>query len=158
MHISYTFKETYKHHLNIFKPLKIIIILQSTIWGTEIQIFKLHWSKCMFVYRFSWFDYCVCTQLRMSVCNINKSRTLHMYFARGLLPRPKRQCDCIKTAGEGHSRICPTLSSQIIQSSMFHTAIHFLPMHLGFFSVRECQGRGGGMVHTWILFRPATST
>ena len=33
----------------------------------EKQIFKLHWSKCMFIYTFRWFDYHVCTQLSMTL-------------------------------------------------------------------------------------------
>lgn len=80
----------------------------------EKQIFKLHWSKCMFIYRFSWFDYHVHTQLNVclqyNTALTNREQKLHMYFAQGLLQRPKGQCECIKTAGEAHSRIYSTLS------------------------------------------------
>lgn len=150
MHISYTFKETWKIFTASSNPnysTKYNLRHWKTKFKTALE------QMCFYLH----IDYHVYTQLSMSVVwhSVTKSRTrLHLYFAQGLLQTPRGQCDCIKPAGEAHSRIC----SHIIQPSTFHTAIHFLPMHLGFFPVRECQERQGGMVHTWILFRPATST
>lgn len=129
----------------------------------EKQIFKQHWSKWVFIYTASWFGYHAGTELSMTVCSVirhqeSQNTTSHAFCTRISSEAPRAMWlhqGCRRSALQD---MFHTLSSQNIQPSSFHIAIHFLSMHLGFFPARECQSREGGMVHTWILFRPATST
>lgn len=114
----------------------------------------------MFIYRFSWSDYYAWTQLRMTVYNTMQYQSAKNTTACGFCTWASSQTwramwlhqNCRSTL----QTLFHALGSKITQPCTFHTEIHFLPMHLGFFPAGECQGRGGGMVHTWSLFRPAT--
>lgn len=164
MRISYTCKGTYNHYLKIFAA--------SSNYNYSMM-YSLRHGKANFqtaleqmvVYLYSQSVWLPCRLraeydcLQCHTASTKQERNLthisHKDFFRSPKDNMTAPRHCRRSALQ---YMLHALSSQNIQPSSFHTAIHFLPMHLGFFPARECQGREGGMAHTWILFRPATST
>lgn len=115
MHIPYTFKETYNHHLKTFTAssnhsysMKYYLKHGKTNFQTALDQMRVYlqmqlvWLPCTHTAEY------VCLQYNTALTN--QEQKLHMYFAQSLLQRPKEQYECIETAGEAHSRMYSTLS------------------------------------------------
>lgn len=150
MHISYTFKETYNHDLKIFAA--------SSNYNYSMK-YSLRHGKANFQTTLEQMGVCLYSQLAWLPCRLRaeydclqrntastkQERNLTCILHKDFFKSPKDNMVAPRLQEKCTPRY---LRSQNIQSSSFHTAIHFLPMHLGFFPARECQGREGGMVHT----------
>lgn len=108
------------------QPLQIISILSSTIWGMEKQIFKLHWSKCMFIYRFRRLDYYMCTQLSMTICKTMQHWSIKNTTARGFstwASSETQRAICLHKSSRTSTlqSLFHAFSTQIIQPCTFST-------------------------------------